>query len=557
MTDSTAKTPDGIATSSQLAIGRWLLAGAFLIPLGIGLSAWILGRPWLSSDTATGLLAWLDWRAGGPWNCIMAPDPANLAHNVPQWVSWWSPGQYAWLGSFMSMGLSVGGAMVISAVIASWVRSTGLYFLLRRFGCSSGASGLAALVEAGNWQLFYSFGMYTGGEVLQAAWLPWLLLALEALRRRSPIWWLFALPVLFFASVFAKHSMWFVVVGGAAWLFMDAWRSQPRTWTRWLSRGIILAFSIAVVRFLSNHWLTQGGPTPGTLSPAFHPTLISTAYPVAAPFLGATGISSIFGRIFLLRGLTAESGWKQFLPVLFALAAVAATAYLLVLQKLPHRSLARLLGLLLAVYISGFMVLYAGGASVSLEDRHFRPVAILLIAALAVLICDTISLTRSWQYSLRALAFSMVFYGLATSAQRIWHLHAMNHVGQAGFTLPDTSPTVIAEIRRLDKTTATRGGIMFFPEPTLCLEAPLCRKISTDAMARPMPWFTERSWRGRVPSLTVMIPESWSNDPRLTALLACFVDYAPGEWRRRTIDGWLFITAEAPTSYAYSSLSYR
>ena len=534
--------------------GRYLLGTALLIPLAIGLAAWLWGRPWMTSDTSTGLLAWFDWRNGGPWNCVMIPDPANIANSIPAWVSWWSPGQYVWPGFFISLGLSIGGSMLVSAVIAAWIRSIGFYLFLQTLGCSKRAAGLAALIEAGNWQLFYSFGLYTGGEVLQAAWLPWLLLSFSALRSHNLCWWLCTLPILFFASIFAKHSMWFVLLAGSAWLIWEEWLLQPRNWTHFFGRATAIALAFASTRFLSNHWLTHNGPTPGMLGADIHPTLLNAAYPIAAPALGAIGIGSVFGRVFFLMGANAENGWQQFLPVLLIVALVGIISYGLLLKQLPHCKLARLLGLFLAVYIGGFAVLFAGQASVSMEERHFRPVAMLLIAGLAAIIYDLRGKRRLWHISMNILACGIVFYGLATCAQRIWHLHAMNHVGPAGVTLPDVSQTTIAELRRLDASNVARGGVVFLPDPSLSLEMPLSRKISTDAQARPLSWFTQRTWRGRVPLLTVLVPENWATDPRLTALLECFTDYAPVDWKRHTVDGWLFFTAETPASTQRSSL---
>jgi hypothetical protein len=86
---------------------------------------------------------------------------------------------------------------------------------------------------------------------------------------------------------------------------------------------------------------------------------------------------------------------------------------------------------------------------------------------------------------------------------------------------------------------AACDGVIFLPDPVISLEAPHSRKNSIKAIDKHV-------WHGRVPRLTLMLPADGSADPRLPALLAFFCDYTPGEWRRRTIDGWLFFTAGIP-----------
>jgi hypothetical protein len=78
----------------------------------------------------------------------------------------------------------------------------------------------------------------------------------------------------------------------------------------------------------------------------------------------------------------------------------------------------------------------------------------------------------------------------------------------------------------------------------MAMEAGQSRKIVTDAIDRPLPWFERRAWHGRVPQLTLVLPASWINDPRTRALETCFRDYAAAEWRRRIVGDCLFISPD-------------
>ena len=69
-------------TPASWTLSRTWLSFAFLIPAVVASIAWHWGRPWIVSDTATGLLAWKSWQAGGPWNCVLEPSPADLARDT-------------------------------------------------------------------------------------------------------------------------------------------------------------------------------------------------------------------------------------------------------------------------------------------------------------------------------------------------------------------------------------------------------------------------------------------------------------------------------------------
>src|SRR5437016_5507632 len=90
-------------------------------------------------------------RVGARRRAVVKPDPANLAHDTAAWVSWWTPGQYVWPGIFLAAGLNLAGSLVVSALLAAWIRSAGFFLLLRSFEFSPRAAALAALVEAASW----------------------------------------------------------------------------------------------------------------------------------------------------------------------------------------------------------------------------------------------------------------------------------------------------------------------------------------------------------------------------------------------------------------------
>ena len=522
---------------------RWFGLALFVPVLVAGI-AWHWGRPWLVSDTATGLLAWKSWCAGGPWNCVLEPSPDDLTRDVPLWISWWSPGQYVWPGIFLSLSLPLGAALIASAVAASWIRSLGLLLFLRAVEVEPRPAALAAAVEAAGWQLFWSFGMYSGGETVQAAVVPWLFLAVAHLRNQTR-WWLLALPPLLFGAAFAKLSAFIAGLAAVTWLWWEANRATKARWQHWLGSAAIVAFAVLLARWAVNFWIIGTGPTPSGAGQVHHGWALALAYPIIAPLSAATGAGSVIGRAFAILDWT-QDGWHRIAPWVVAVAPLCCLAYAWVFRRCPSGPLRRLLLVVLTGYAAVMAVLYARGASVSLEDRHFRPAGMLLLAAVSVIACSASNLRRATRLFLFTTLAATAAYGLAAEAARARALARMARVSPAGLTQPELTPAAAAELRRRDADRGPLGQIIFCASPQFALEVQHSRLIATDAGSRPLSWFEPRRWRGRVPHLLLVLPVWWKGDPRLAAICACFPDYAAAEWSRKIVGETLFLSAGPP-----------
>ena len=519
-----------------------MLASAMIVPLLVAVASWRWGRPALSSDTATGLLAWNSWRAGGPWNCIAEPSSSNLDNDTFSWVSWWSPGQYVWLGPFLSLGLSLGCAILASAIIAAWVKSIGFYILLRTLGCGAPAAALATLVEAAGWNLYFSFGTYNGSEVLQAALLPWLLIGFAIMRNRAA-WWIPGIALFAFAAGFVKHAMFMSALAATGWLWWESNRARNAPWRRWLASGLLAGAGLVVARLAVARWVVNGGPSPGTLGQTALGSLAAIGYPFLGPLLSATGAGSVVGRLFFTLHLPSDEGWQRIGWLLALCIPLWLWFYVRLHALAPVRPVARMTAMFLAVYIAVMLAMLLGGASVSIEDRHFRPAGMLLIAVAAVICTESTTLPRRGRMVLVGILVMVMAFGLAATAQRIVVLARMDRVSPSGITQSNLSRAAAGEIRRIDIVNGHLGQVFFFSDSCMSLEANRSRVISTDAMNRPLDWFLRRTWDGRVRRLVLVLPASWEGDPRTRALEACFRGYTPGEWRPRIVGDCLFISA--------------
>lgn len=540
-------TPAQTAASAgynPFVVGHWrvLLAGALLVPILVAAVCWRWSRPWITSDTATGLMAWKAWRNGGEWNQLPQPAASSLADTVGSWVSWWSPGQYVWPGLFLEFGLSLGAALILSGVVAAWIRSVGVFFLVRRLGASEDAAALAALVEASAWHLASSFGMYIGGEVVQAALLPWFLVAISALVGRTA-WWVAAVPPLLFAAAFAKHTLFVALLGALLWMWWESNLRARARWPRWIGGAVILGVAVLLARYAVSRWIIGGGPTPGDPGQVPHDWLLALGYPSFAPISAATGFGSLAGRAFAVLGIDFNEGWRRLALPLVLLAPLWIGMYAGLARYLAPAPWRRLFVCFLGIYVAVFAFLYARGASVSVEDRHFRPAGMLLIAAVASVAIDSTLAGNLLRRILFAALLLTGGYGLSAVAARAVTVQRLGHVAPSGITQPNLSPAAAAELVRRDTAESSTAQLIVVCDPSVALEIRHSRVLVTDALARPLPWFEALRWAGRVPRLLLVLPANWSDDPRLPALLRCFSGYSAEEWRSDRVADTLFISA--------------
>ena len=515
-----------------------LFAPAALLPLLFFACGWFWGPPQLGSDTATGLLAWRNFTAGGAWNTISEPSPANIAIDAEQSVTWWSPGQYVAPGLLLSAGLPLGAALLLVALLSAWSLTAGLTLLARFLGAPLAALPWVALGAAGSWHTLYPFGMFIGGEVVLIAVFPWIVLAGWSLRNR-PLPLLLLLPPLLLLGSFAKHSFAIYALGLLAFLWLETLRKRPRT-LRTLFACTWPLTAVGLFYAAGRIFLFQAGPSPSDPGQVHHSLATAFGFSSFAPLLAATGGGSLMGRVFMLAGLKYEDGWRLFGPALALLAILPlALSARLARGPLPFH---RLAGMVTLTATAILFVLMARGGSISPEDRHFRPAGVLLLIPLAVVAAGP----GRFRFLARGALGFIVVFGAASAVQRHHSLHAVAHSTAEHISLPDLPPAAQAELRRLDAIGAGTDAILYLPSPALSTFAPAPRLIVTDASGRDLAWLAAHPRFGRVSTLTLVLPTALVHDGRADGLRASFLNYAPEAWTCHSVDGWDFWQATAP-----------
>ncbi len=495
--------------------------------------------PLLFSDTATGLLAWRNFAAGGTWNTVAEPSAANLAINVEYPVTWWSPGQYAPLGLLTSAGLPLGIAMLTLALASAASLGVGMVRLARALGSPEASLPWLAFAAVGSWHTLYAFGMFIGREVMLIAVWPWIILAAWRLRTR-PILQIALLPFLLLLGVWSKHSFMLWALALLAFLWLEEVRAARRVPVGATARLALIFLFVMAGRELD--FFGTNGPNPGQPGQMERGLAASLGFSFLGPVLAGTGGGSLAGRLFAWRGVGFEIGWSNLSWLLTLVSPVLLCFYGRLAMR--TRPIERLAGI--ACLVAAFMmtVLMFRGASVSLEDRHFRPAGVLLLAVAAIL---AVSPKRLVAQTARTLLIGVVAFGFLAALQRAHSLHERTYPAGNHAALSDMPATARIELQRLASEIASVDGVLFISSPETSAVLPPCRLIATDAADRTIAWIGARPRHGLVRLLALALPSRLADDGRAAALRASFVDFPADAWSLHSVSGWDFWTARAGT----------
>lgn len=497
--------------------------------------------PAMNSDSATGFYVWDSWRAGAPWNHMVAPDDVNIARDTSFFQAWWSPGQYLVTAPWQLLGLSLGHAIALGGGLATTLALIGFWRLYRTFGFSYSVAGWAVLAVACNWTVTRTYGDYLGGETALLAVLPWLVLALQrVLAPGSNFAWA-AVPALVWFGVMAKNSFLPVAAGliagfrglhvwGRPWL-TAAKLAELTRWAAWFGLGYLLFWS-TYLRLGVAPGLGFGGPidTDWWLS-----ALRVLGFPVSSIF----SLGNVLGRVFQhpSHPLVASVHALWPLHLLITLGSTVVLVRLLRQEFTQRPAWARLLlGVVVAnLAFYGLILLWrsAGG----LEERFFKPVGFLLLPSLVASLHHP---RPRWAGRMLGLLLVLTSaYGLAAFANRAHHLTRLANEGRRGTTQNVLSREGLRVLHALDSTLPP-SSLIVVPSPEMTLEIQRVRRLSTHAaMMDPAQLVAERR-SGRVENLIVLVDDRMLARGQARALLDSFADYSPSAWTVHRYGSWMF-----------------
>lgn len=515
---------------------RALVVVTGLVSVVCLVTGWFI-PPSLFNDLAAGWQVWLSMQAGAPFNCFWMPAATDLGRDVAIFQAWWSPGQYWVPGLFTRSGLSLGHAVVVAGVGANLAGVAGWWRLWRAWGLDSRLAAAAGLVVVTGRAFGAIAGMANIADALLFAAVPWA--AVLAWHWRSLRAWQWpALGVVFAVAMFFKLSFLVAALALAGGLVAHAFSEAGGRFNRQvailaLKAGVLV---VAVRWFWNWAYLSHGASIAGTHGPEF-PGAGTLLMAWGGPLLSAFSGGNLLGRIFLHPSHPLVANFEALWP--FTLLAVVLTGA--VLWRLWRGAAPRPYAIQALVWVGAygavFSLLYATGAAVSLEERHYQPAGLALLPGVLAVVA---ALRARW---LRGAAFAVIagfsLYGLASIAvharYRLHHGIASRH----GFSHTDLTAGARDEIRRIDQLPGGRT-LFLVTKVEIALEPERGRVLCLPVDSWNESFVRGFTFAGRVERLVLVVPEKDVANGKVEWLKAGLHGYSA--WDARTVDGFVFLT---------------
>ncbi len=523
--------------STGTAQGRILLAAlvAHLCFFATALAV----RPKVDSDASAGMLVWRSMERGAHWNSSYEPDPADIARDRQDFMTWWSPGQYLAVGPLHWLGASWGAAIAAATLLCSLCGLLGYWWLYRGLGFTPATSAWAAGVLAVSWQVTRNYGEFSGGDLPLLAVSPWLVGCIVRLRPLSPLG-ILPFACIYLVGAMTKLSFCVTAAAALAGLCCAEFAQAPGI------RRLVRVGAWAAAMMLAAHillWLVflRYGVNPSSVGAHGQPWWYVLPAVLVLPAGSALGMGSLLWRIFLFPGHALVAGPASLAPLLWALVPVVAAAYWALARrtKLP-RDYAPLIAGMAGTYAVVLGSLIVAGAPISLEDRQFFPVGALILPAMVELARS--GTAASWRWPARTALLCAGAYGLFAFVVHARQNSRTANVGRAGFTQHIISLGAMSVLHSLDDADAgsASGTLVYVPTPEISFELEHARVLSTYDLALSPEELRQRTRLGRVPLLVVLSNPVLESQGRDAIVMRSFADYPPSQWREYRVGEWTF-----------------
>ncbi len=494
-------------------------------------AAYVVGavvvRPTLYSDSGFGFLGW-DTRHGLPFNHAAVPDDADISKDSVEFMAIWSPGQHVLPGLLEECGLSLGLSLAIVVAAFSILGLAAWFTLYRAFGFPLRTSAIAVTIIACSHHFAVPFGIYNGGEVLLFGTAPWFLLLVWKLRELR---WRAVLPLLAGTLVIFLAKLSGIIVAAAA--IAAAVPSGGRPWlARQVARKALVAGTTIGVMGVAFYefWYSRGWTAVSSLIDVQWWTLVSfAAFAVSSIASASLSLGELGAYVFLH---PARPILDSNLPIYYALLPFAIGMLVLVQQRLhqDHADYLRFF-LVFALAISAVLIwTWARGSVVTIEERHFRIVSLVLLVGIVHSFIELPNKSRRVLFA--AVVGVAALYGIASAAVHV-EANLVRPLGIRGFRHWIANAAVIDFIRTIDVPTPDRRAtLILVPSPEIGLEVRHVRVMSNRADMQEPEELRAETYRGRVPRLYVIIQRRLVAEGKAEVVLNSFVDYPKERWQQ-------------------------
>ncbi|MGF7077777.1 hypothetical protein ABIB50_000109 [Mucilaginibacter sp. UYCu711] len=402
-----------------------------------------------------------------PFNHYQHPKTSNINEDENEFVSWWSPGQFALpmlIEKCLNVRLSI--ALKILIVICLLFSGFGIYKLYSKLikkkdriakdGYPTSITALCLLLFTLFQPFFWdNLFVYDGGGILMLAYCPWFIY--WVIKRDRLNFSNLALLVLLSAiGFFLKASFTNIFCGALLYLFLSTSvlpfiSFKNLDFKKIFINGSCLGIALVIYLVASKFLFLNHNRNISDSSLGIRIQLRILAYPVVAPFLGFFSLHTLNKTIHWLIGMVVV------LPV-----------YYLIIKSRNITPLYKTVLLCFAgVSICFYTLIYFMNVDVSYEYRHFMIITVLLTPTLFIIFWrGQLAKTLLWGLVIMYTAFNAITYINAIKL----HIKSKNTVSDySGLTSPYPQD-LINKIHSLDNLNNKGRDIFYLTAPHMALE---------------------------------------------------------------------------------------
>ncbi len=491
----------------------------------------IIVRPGMYSDSGWGFRVLEAMRRGAPFNYGMGPDRADIARDVQGFSTTWTPGQYVLPGLLETLGLDLGQAIIVTVALCSAIGLAGWHRLYITFGFAPRTAAITVTMIACTRFFTQPFGLYNGGEVLLFAAAPWFAYGVWRIGdlhlRHVP-----AIVVGISVLCFAKLSgaiFGGAILAGAVPVASGSWLSRTT-----LRRGVTVALSVTLFGlgfyyfWLSRGWTAASGSS--EIDPSQLPSQL--AFVINAIALSSLSVGDLASYLLLHPSRPVASSLDA-LNLLLAPIAMAAIGFAW-LRLPPEFNRYRLfVGIAVLAYGAVLVLLFVRGSAVSLEERHFRPVSLLLLVGIVHVYSQLQS--DLLRIGVTTLAVVLVLYGLTSFLNRLVS-NAQKPLDWRGLRHGIADQAALDALRRVDVVLPDGSmPLVLVTSPEISLPLRNSRSMSNHADFEEAEILGARVYRGRVGRLYVLIQTRLVENGKADIILRSFRDYQRDLWKSEKV----------------------
>jgi hypothetical protein len=523
----------GISRSDWRATACLIAAGLVLATYTITAA---LVRPNIGWDSGMGFYVMDSMRRGAPFNTYFVPTTSDIARDQQLFMTWWSPGQYVVPGIIEAVDVSLGLATVITAAAFGALGLSGWYFLYQAFGFSRSTAALATLTIACLPFFGAQFTTYPGGDVPLFGVAPWFTLLIWRFRELP---WI-SIFVIFFGLIVMTFAKLTGVICAFASVTAAVLFSSTHSFP-WISRETIRkalvagsAFGLFFVLFYF-YWLShKSTPLNARSGFVFSNFLYYFAVSVNSTLWGPLSIGDVARDVL--------KAFDQSSPRTFAVAQcfllpISVTGFVFIIKQSIHTHFeyTRFAAFMVTAYLAVMILIFAVGASVSDDERHFRFISLVLLVGLMHSLL-TLNKVKLRQAALLFVVGMALYSGLFWVSQTRANLQSP--MSARGFRQEYASPSLLEFIHDFDADASQEGRrlLVVTTWPSHGLEVTRSRVVFDMVAFEPADALQRKSYKGRVSRLAVVVSASFAKSGKAEEYLRAFADYSLASWETARFD---------------------